>query len=216
MSIINWILSSKEKRWYILNITSFLILIIYILYNCFLGLKYHLVWNISICMYYVLLLIIKAIIVINEVNIKNKETSIVAKKRKSVFYTTSILLFVINIALIAPIVLMALNKKSVELDIIAGIAVATYTTYKVIIAILNYVKNRQNENLAFRQLRTINLVDAILSILTLQNTLISIAGSGEYDSMFPLVVLSSCAGVIIMLILSIVPLVRVMRENKNK
>lgn len=209
------IFKDKEKRWQITVAISFLASVAFAIYNGFLGIFKHSIWNGSICVYYMLLLSIKALILINENKIKNKDEIDKKIKRKKTFYTSSILLFLINVALLAPITLMVLNKKSVELSMVAGIAIATYTTYKIIISIVNYTKNRKNENLAFRQIRTINLIDAILSILTLQNTLISINGANNNKNMFILTIISSLVGISIIITLSIVSLVRCIKENKQ-
>ena len=215
MSNINIFFKNKDKRLLITTAISYLILIAFILYNGYLGICKHSIWNGSICIYYILLSLIKGLILINEFKLKGKDKQTKYIKRRKVFYISSILLFLINIALFAPITLMVLNKKSVEFDMIVGITIATYTTYKVTIAILNYVKNRRNENLAFRQIRTINLIDAILSILTLQNTLIAINGANKFDDMFPLSIISSFVGIVIIIMISIISLVRGAKENKQ-
>ena len=215
MQNIKIILSDKEKRWLISVAISYLILVAFILYNGYLGIFNHSIWNGSICIYYILLSLIKGLVLISEIKLKNKNSKIKQIRRKKIFYITSILLFLINIALFAPITLMVLSKKSVELDMIAGITIATYTTYKVTIAILHYIKNRRNENLAFRQIRTINLIDAILSILTLQNTLISINGTDNFDAMFPLSIISSSVGIVVIITISIMSLVRCAKDNKK-
>lgn len=208
--------SNKERRWEITVTISFLISIVFALYNGFLGIYNHSIWNGSICVYYLLLLFIKALILIDEKKIKNKDENIKRIKRKKTFYISSILMFLINLSLFVPITLMIVNQKSIELDIIAGITIATYTTYKVVISIIQYTKNRKNENLAFRQIRTINLIDAILSILTLQNTLISINGANDNRIMFISSVISSFEGIVIIIALSVISLIRCVKENKQK
>ena len=191
---------------------SFLISIAFALYNGFLGLYKHSIWNGCICVYYLLLLSIKALILISETKLKNEDDNIKAIKRKKTFYISSVLLFLINIALFAPVTLMVLNKRSIEFGLIPAITIAAYTTYKVTLSIISYTKNRKNINLAVRQIRTINLIDSILSILTMQNALI-IVNSGSTNKLFTLTAITSFIGIVIIITLSIVLFVRCIKEK---
>ena len=202
---------NKEKRWQITTTISFLISTSFALYNGFLGLFKHSIWNGCVCVYYLLLLSIKALILISEAKLKNEDESVKPIKRKKIFYVSSALLFLINLALFAPITLMVLNKRSIEFGLIPAITIATYTTYKVTISIISYTKNRNNKNIAIRQIRTINLIDAILSILTMQNALI-IVNSGM-DKLFTLTAITSFLGIVVIIILSIVSFVRCVKEK---
>lgn len=203
---------NKEKRWQITMTISFLISIAFALYNGFLGLYKHSIWNGCICVYYLLLLSIKALILISETKLKNEDDNIKAIKRKKTFYISSVLLFLINIALFAPVTLMVLNKRSIEFGLIPAITIAAYTTYKVTLSIISYTKNRKNINLAVRQIRTINLIDSILSILTMQNALI-IVNSGSTNKLFTLTAITSFIGIVIIITLSIVLFVRCIKEK---
>lgn len=209
------ILTNKEKRWLLSVAVSFVTSLAFALYNGFLGIFKQSVWNGSISVYYFLLLFVRLGVLICELKIKNKDDEIKVTNRKKTFLITSVLLFLISLALVVPVSLMVMHRKTVKLDMITGIAVATYTTYKVTLSIINYVKNKDNENLSVRQIRTINLIDAILSILTLQNTLILINNDGDNQSLFILTAISSFVGIVIIIIVSIVSLVRFLKENKK-
>ena len=87
------------------------------------------------------------------------------------------------------------------MGLIPAIAMAAYTTYKITMAII-HMKKQQAHHVLVCELRTINLIDALVSILTLQNTLIMInAGKGEVNNMLTLSAISSAA--IYLLILGI-------------
>ena len=78
---------------------------------------------------------------------------------------------------------------------------AAYTTYKITMALI-HIRRQKIYHVLIRELRTINLIDALVSILTLQNTLIMInAGKGEVNNMLTLSAISSAA--IYLLILGI-------------
>ena len=206
---------SKENRLNFTIICSFVINLVFALFNGFLGLYEHSIWHGSVCFYYLTLLSVKIIIIVCEQKIKNKDENQKDITRKKIFLSSSILLFIINLSLIAPITLMVLNQKTTNIGLIPAITVAAYTTYKVIISIVNYAKNRKSTNLLYRQIRTINLIDAILSILTLQNTLIFINGGNGSDSMLILSAISSFTGFAIIISFSIFSLAKYINEKKN-
>ena len=73
---------------------------------------------------------------------------------------------------------------------VATIAMAAYTTYRMTMSIIHYVKSKRKENHLIRVIRTINLQDTLVSVLTLQNALI-IANGDEMASMVRLTMWTS-------------------------
>ena len=117
--------SDYEFKTIISSTLSFLTTLIIALYNGVLGLKYGAAWNVSICVYYILLSIIRGSII----NCEKEFISRNIDNRKHIHKIFSILLTTLNIALITPIALMTINAKSVEMNMTSAIAVAAYTTY---------------------------------------------------------------------------------------
>ena len=114
-----------------------------------------------------------------------------------VYRVIRILLVILNILLIFPIVLLIMNKRVVEMTLIPSIAVALYVTVKTSVTITQFVKKRKEENVLFKELRTINLMDVTVSILTLTNTLIAV-NSTEFDiGMYYLTIAVSIVGFIV-------------------
>ena len=92
-----------------------------------------------------------------------------------------------------PISLMVLLQNQVNIGKIPAIAMAAYTTYKITMALI-HIRRQKIYHVLIRELRTINLIDALVSILTLQNTLIMVnASPGEENSMLTLSAISSAA-----------------------
>ena len=112
----------------------------------------------------------------------------------------SIVLLLIDISLLLPISLLVLNQKQVNNNSIMAIAVATYTTYKIINSVLNY-KKAQNENNTIKIIRTISLLDALFAILNLQNTLV--ITFGQIEEMIVLISISSFLIALLMIIISL-------------
>lgn len=166
---------------------------LFALYHGFLGLALSSIWHGSICVFYLLLVAIRGIILLTEYKIKSKGEKEKQRQRQKIFYVTSALLLLLNLALLLPISLMVLLQKPVHIGKIPAIAMAAYTTGKMTMAIVN-MRKHQAYHVLIRELRTINLIDALVSILTLQNTLIMVnANAGEENDMLTLSAVSSAA-----------------------
>lgn len=158
------------------------------IFNGVLGILYQSVWNISICIYYVLLAIVRRIIVCSQrkTGDKNQEK----EKIKNTYVVTHMILILIDMALVVPIALMVRGARTYTFGMIPAIAMAAYTTYRMTMSIIHYVKSKRKENHFIRVIRTINLQDTLVSVLTLQNALI-IANGDEMASMVRLTMWTS-------------------------
>lgn len=174
------------------SIGSFFITFVFALYNGFLGLWHKSVWNSEICIYYILLVLIRGIILLSEKRNLKREKSEIDKHRSRTFRQTAIILLLMNFSLAIPILLMVYNERPVNMGIIPAITMASYTTYKITMASINIKRMKKSGNILVRELRTINFIDALVSVLTLQNTLI-IVNSGSSHNMFVLSAISSAA-----------------------
>ena len=142
------------------------------IYNGVLGVADHLSWNASICVYYFLLSGIRAIIVYSQRNpvLHPDEKRLVHQKK--IYCCTHILLLLINIALIVPIAVMVKGAKSYTHGLIPAIAMAAYTTYRIAMSIVHFRRARKSQNPFVLELRTLNMIDSLVAVLNLQNTLI--------------------------------------------
>ena len=164
----------------------------YAAYNLFLGLAYSSAWNTGIAAYYLSLLCIRFFILSAEIKYVKKgyDEPQKEKARKRLFRVQSALLFATDISLIAPITLMA------------------YTTYKIIMSAINFSKAKKNGNLSVKMLRNVNLVDALVSVLSLQYALVMTFGGGIEGDMLFLCAFSSLAVWVFLIILSVVNAVK--------
>lgn len=171
---------------------SIVIGLAFTLYNGFLGVYYSSIWNGTICVYYILLAVVRGVVVNAQRKI-NGGKNCGEKYIKRIYCSTHIILFAINIALIVPIAVMIKGNREYNLGIIPAIAMATYTTYRVTMAVINLKKSRKSKSLFIRELININFIDALVSVLLLQNTLI-IANEGKMtEEMSTLSIVSSTA-----------------------
>ena len=176
------------KRKNLLLVLSLVFTLIMSVYNRIIGALTQSLWNESISIYYFVLVGVRSIIL----GYIHKSKS--RKHDGTVFVLTKVMLFVLNVLLIVPIILMITNKRPVEIDLIFSIAIALYTTIKTTTTIMGLVKTRKERDVLQRELKIINLMDMVVSILTLQNTLISVNSVGFDPSMYYLTIASSIAG----------------------
>ncbi len=137
--LINKIKKDYIFRTYTLASISVFVTLIFTCYNIYLGIALNTSWNISIAVYYIFLLSIKLIVLLNQKKLSklNLPYNLKNKKTAKFYLNQSIMLFIIDLMLIAPIALLILQKKDVNYTKIAAIATATYTISKIFMATKN-------------------------------------------------------------------------------
>lgn len=215
-----WQLSERWKRDYSFKTLSSALFslaatTLFALYNGYLGLSLPSVWHGSICVFYLLLVIIRGLILLAEKKARAKDGGDSLRRRS--FIVSSAMLLLLNLALIIPISMMVLLEKPVSMGLIPAIAMAAYTTYKLTMASIHISARRRGRqsNVLIAQLRTINFIDALVSVLTLQNTLIMVNGSPEeFHDMRVLSAISGAAIYLAIVSISVYSLVKAMRREK--
>lgn len=201
------------------SVISFGITILFALYNGFLGIHLSSVWHESICVFYLLLIAIRGMILLTEKKNMTRGEQEQVYHRYKASIISSFLLLVLNLALILPISLMVILEKPVNLGLIPAITIATYTTYKLTMASVHIRKQKRNGhgNVLISQLRIINFIDALVSILTLQNTLIMVKQTNaDSKDMLILSAVSSAAIYIVILFITIHLLITGLKHYKNR
>ncbi len=130
---------------------------VFLVYNFIIGVSGHMIWNFSISFYYLVLVILRAVILLRERKWRGLEDEPKQQKRLLLYRRTCLMMILMDLALVVPITLMELSQRSVSIGTIPAIAAAAYTTYKVVLSILNYKKTRKEENYSLLGLRIINL-----------------------------------------------------------
>lgn len=189
------------------SIFSLLATVVFTVYNAFLGAKYSDAFAIGISIYYFLLVWIKSATLIVEKKIFQKDEQVKITIRTKNYKISSIFVFVIDLCLIAPIILMVTQPKEVNFGIIPAITMAAYSVYKIVFAIKNYIRSKKSQNPTIILLREINIIDAIVSILTLQHTLIMVNG-GMVKQMQTLSFATSIGFIALIILFSILSFIR--------
>ena len=128
----------------------------------------------------------------------------------------SAFLLLLNASLVVPVSVMVVQQRPVNMTLIPAISMAAYTTFKIVMASMNLRRMRKTPDSLVRILRTISFIDALVSILTLQNTLISV-NSTEFDrSMFVLTAATSAVIFIAIMVISVISLRKsILRYSEN-
>ena len=179
---------------------STLISIVFALYNGALGIVYQSWWHGLICVYYLLLATIRAILIGTR-----------RKNQKTIRMITYLLLLVMDVSLIGPIYVMVSGERSYTYGLIPAIAMAAYTTYRITISIVHFRKSRKKDKSLLFELRMINMTDALVAVLSLQNALI-IANGGMNEEMRTLTAWTSGGIYLVIVLITIMSFIKVQRS----
>lgn len=179
---------------------------LFALYHGYLGLGYRSVWHGSIGLFYLLLMAIRGSILLTEGQNRAHTEEAQHRRRRRTFLLSSALLLVLDLALSLPISLMAVLAKPVRMGQIPSITMASYTTWKLTMACVHAGRQHRmaGGSLLLADLRTVNLIDALVAILTLQNTLIMVNGTADsLSDMLPLCAVSSAVVYVSILVITL-------------
>lgn len=192
--------------------------VLFALYNGYLCIAFLSVWHGSICVFYLLLVAIRGIILCSERKSIKSEAEKQEAQRRRTYLISCVMLLMLDLALIVPISMMVMMMKPVYVDLVAAIAMAVYTTYKITVASVNVRKKTRNQSgdILIAELRTINFIDALVSVLTLQNTLIMVKSSpGEARDMLTLSAVTSGAVYVAIVLISVIMLIQGLKKGKT-
>ena len=190
-----------------------MVTLVFAFYNGFLGIYHDSMWNGTICAYYLMLSLLRGLIIDSAKRINRGE--IEETSRDKAFLAISSLLLILNISLIIPVSIMVRQQKPVRLTMIPAIAMAAYTTYKTIMASINLGRRKVSSNSLILLLLTISFIDALVSILTIQNTLIMVKSNGGDLGMLPLTAITSGCIWGLILVLSVSTIVKGIKQDKS-
>ena len=183
---------------------GFFMNILYIAIKMACGIYYRSSWFVSLAFYYLLLAIMRLILLRNG---KGKKTSPNLQTEMRLYQMCGIVLLIMNEALIGIILYMLYENKGFNYPGILIYAMALYAFYAVITAIINLVKFKKYKSPVLSAAKTINLVAAMVSILSLETAMLAQFGGNEPVFRKAMVGTTGgcvCAAVIIMAVFMIV------------
>lgn len=153
---------------------SFIINVAYTVYNGVIGIVNQSSWFITTAVYYSLLGVMRYHAVNTGRKISRmKNQKLIRKKELAVIKTDGILLLLLNLALSGVVLLTIAKGRAKAYSEIMAISIAAYTFYKTTMAVINMVKVRKMQSPILITIRNIGVADALVSILTLQTTMLA-------------------------------------------
>ncbi|MCM1357237.1 MAG: hypothetical protein NC205_01480 [Prevotella sp.] len=150
--------------------------LIYIATKMFSGIYYHSLWFVSLSVYYILLAVMRFFL-LHYVNTHKDEKNILTEFRY--YRLCGIVLLLMNQALAGIVIFMVYQNKGFEYSGLLIYAMAVYSFYSVITAVTGVVKFRRHKSPVMSSAKVINLVSAIVSILSLETAMMSQFGNGD-------------------------------------
>lgn len=153
---------------------SFIINVAYTVYNGVIGIVNQSSWFITMAVYYSLLGVMRYHAVNTGRKISRmKDQKLIRKKELAVIKTDGILLLLLNLALSGVVLLTIAKGRAKAYSEIMAISIAAYTFYKTTMAVINMVKVRKMQSPILITIRNIGVADALVSMLTLQTTMLA-------------------------------------------
>lgn len=174
----NKLLTNYGYRTIIFSIFTFTFNVAYVVLVGVFAILTHSVWYISITVYYFVLSLVKGNVFLQ----KKKDGDSLIKKAKA-YRFSGIMFIVLTIAFSGIIVLIYTSNMYFEYAGLLIYVFATFTFYKLTLAILNIFKARKHNDLYIQSIRNINLASAAVSIVVLQVALFQ-AFSPENNTSF--------------------------------
>ncbi len=185
-----------KLRYKISLVISLVFNVIYALFKFISGILFNSMWFISFAFYYLLLVIIRANIIKQELDHKTNLKDEYLKYRH-----TAIVLLFLNVIL-TMIILVIVNQKIVNIyPNWLAISVAVFTFYLIISSIYGLIKYRKYNSPLISSSKIINVVTSLVSLISLEIVLIPTFGTS--DVIFFEVMIMSTGGLIAIIIVII-------------
>lgn len=149
---------------------------LYICMKLFSGIYYRSVWFISLSVYYVLLAIMRFLLLRRG---KRRTDHSPMERELRRYRLCGIMLLMMNQALAGIVIFMVHQNKGFEYPGLLIYGMALYSFYSVIIAVINLVKFRKHGSPILSAAKAINLVAAMVSILSLETAMLAQFGANE-------------------------------------
>ena len=167
-------LTNYNIRSILLSTCTFVLNAFYSIFMGVLAIMNRSLWYSSLTLFYIILSVTRARIVLKYSSInKTKLSHIETELRKTrTFRNCGISIIILASALIFAVVEMVLNPESFIHAELMLVPVAIITFYKFSLAIVNIFKAKKYDDIIVQGARNLNLVAAIMSLLTLQTNII--------------------------------------------
>lgn len=176
-----------------------LINFLYIGMKLFSGIYYRSLWFVALAGYYILLAVMRFILLHKG---KKRTEKISTESEIKRYRMCGITLLIMNQALAGIVIFMVYQNKGFDYPGLLIYAMAVYSFYSIIIAVINLVKFRKHGSPLLSAAKVINLVAAMVSILSLETAMLAQFGSND-DPLFRKVMTGATGGGVCTIVIGI-------------
>ncbi len=201
-------LENYGYKTFVFSFFSALTTLFFAIINLISAIKYRLIWYSAISAYYFILMIFRGGILLSDTRNKRNygsNSEEYKNKKWNIYLSGGIILLFLEIAMMVAVTEMMLSRRPMYTGEIMAIANATYTFYKVGMAIYHIVKARQFNDPISQSLRNVNFADACMSMVSL--TVLMLSTFGENESLIYIkasVAFFVCALIIVLAVMMII------------
>ncbi len=171
---------------------------LYIILKLFSGIYYRSVWFFALGVYYILLAVMRFILLH-----KGKNSAVITMKTELKRYRLcGIMLLIMNQALAGIVIFMVYQNKGFDYPGLLIYAMAAYSFYSIIVAVINLVKFRKHGSPLLSAAKVINLVAAMVSILSLETAMLAQFGEDD-DPLFRKAMTGATGGAVCTIVIGI-------------
>ena len=182
--------------------------LIYAAYNLIAGVLYASVWLGALAVYYVLLSVIRFLLLQYMRNMRDRNDQ-TAEYR--LYRLSGILMAVLNLTLTGVVLYMLAKDKTQGMNEIFIISSAVYTFYAVTMSIIDIVRYRKYESPVITAGKMLRLAAALVSLLSLETSMITYYGESEQFRML-MISLTGSGVCLIVLFMSVYMIVHATKE----
>ena len=202
--------SSQRYRMILSAAIAFVFNLLYAVYHCVLGILNLSFWFIAMCAFYGILAIMRFSAVLCE---RNHQKSPDNDTELFVMKLSGILLVILSIVLATVSYISLSQNIAAKHGEIIMITIATYTFYKITMAIVKAIKQHKNPSPLLRTIRNIGYAEVAASILTLQRSMLASFGTMSAGNIHFMNAVTGAAVCLFVLILGLSMITKSMKKG---
>ena len=204
------IVSNQRYRIILSAAVAFAFNLFYAIYHCILGVLNLSFWFIAMCAFYGILATMRFSAILCE---RNHQKSPDIDTELFVMKLSGTLLVVLGIVLATVSYISLSQNIATKYGEIIMITIATYTFYKITIAIVKAVKQHKNPSPLLKTIRNIGYAEVAASILTLQRSMLASFGSMSAGNIHFMNAVTGAAVCLFVLILGLSMIAKSMKKG---
>ena len=204
------LVSSQRYRIILSATLAFAFNLLYAIYHCVLGILNLSFWFIAMCAFYGILAIMRFSAILCERNHQKLPDNVT---ELFVMKLSGVLLVTLSIVLATVSYISLSQNIAAKHGEIIMITIATYTFYKITMAIVKAVKQHKNPSPMLKTIRNIGYAEVAASILTLQRSMLASFGSMSAGNIHFMNAVTGAAVCLFVLILGLSMIAKSMKKG---